>query len=442
MLDYEDRVDRIPDWSLPGSDRPADIEISPQGWRYSKDDQWTSDPYPLAAAVWRCSDSPANRPAIIEVHGKVHGAGHMLGGGNAGGQANKAHWNGVPLNLVIRGAHGPSEDEIRDITFWTHDGTEKSGGVGYVRFENLTIRNAWSDRAIGSVAHQMHNQSGKVGVIHLRDVHLRGKNREDYGGFGMKFGIRSLAGLSYRLDGVICHGAQEHFCYVNSPQKGEDGCSLAARRIWHKGSWRTGFQVVDRPLESNLPMPRGHLLFERIALHNVSGEGGGGITVAGHMGEITVLDYFYGEGSRHSALAIWHPMNPIQGWRADEDGFMNGSTLLNDIRVDTPTANQDAIQVDRARRLQVGRRFDILSAKTALDLGKIGPRGQGPLKNPAIGFEWAKPPGLSKHPGLQRGTGRRVTADLWNSTTGSYNPNVELTDDQIDQFHMLQENNR
>ena len=147
------------------------------------------------------------------------------------------------------------------------------------------------------------------------------------------------------------------------------------------------------------------------------------------------MDYFYGGGSRHSAIAIWHPLNPVQGFRADPDGFHNGSVIINNVRVETPRANQDAIQVDRARRLQVGRRFDIVSAKTAFDLGKIGNYERLLSENIDIGFEWALPPGLSRHPGLQRGKGRRITADVWDGAR--LIPNVELTDAQIDDITML-----
>jgi hypothetical protein len=433
MIDYEGRVDRIPDWNRPGNGFPADLEISPRGWKYPGGD-WTAAQYPLAAAINEMRGWTSRMgPCTIQVRGAVHGAGHMLGGGNAGGQANKAHWRGTPLNLVLRGKD-PAFDELRDITFWTHDGAEKSGGVGYVRFENLTLRNAWGRQAVGDVSNQIHDQSGEIGVVHYHNVHFRGKDTEDFGGFGMKFGVRCTSGLAHRFDKVICHGAQEHAVYCNVGSPGPDGCTVAVRDFWHKGSWRTGFQLVDRPLESALGEPTGHLFFEDVLLHNVNGEGGGGITIAGNWGPITISNYNYTKGCRHSAIAIWHPRAPHQGFRADPDGYYNGSVLLDGITVHTPTANQDAVQVDLARRLQVGRRFDIRSSKTAFDLGKIGP--EIPLHlSEHVGFEWANPPGLSKHPGLQRGSGRRITADLWNGS--SYNPNVELTDEAIDAIHML-----
>jgi len=415
---YDDRTLPPPELTAANFKVPEPTHWIVKGkWRAADQPEWTRAGHPLVEALLDAYRYHINgtTPTIM-VSGWVPGFGTQIGGGDAGLKAYRAHWDGTPMSFNVVG-HGPRAC-IPEFTLFRESGGENTGGIMHARFVNLTIRNEWADRCIGSASQdQLHGDTW--GLLDLENVHfIANPDRKadgEFGGYGKKFGIRCTARMAYRVVGCVDYGSQEHFCYVNTAQADPawGGSMFVGNELL--GSSRTMFQIVNRANENVPDLVTSHLLFADNTARDIRGDGGGSITVAGgHTGPITIINHRM-LNCQHAGVVVWHDRNVLHGTPKGEDGFSNGDVVIDGLHFDEQSrvSNQQQVQVNSARSCRIGRRWRIRSYKAAFDFSNIG---NGPW------FEWKGP--LVEHPGFA-GPGRKIKMDTADES------NKTLTDAEI-----------
>jgi len=277
-----------------------------------------------------------------------------------------------------------------------------NGGVQEIIFSDLTLE-AMHSRCIGTP--KGHN----FGVIRVYDSRFRGAREGGYGGIGMKWCIRSSGRGAYDLRRNHAEYVQEHVCYVDSPQpywisetSNKIGPSLYAADNTMDGSWRTMFQIVNRPIDNPGPSGNGLMLFERNRPYNVFGEGGGAWTIVGHQGPVVFRDNEHidetvserpGDDLRtYGSIVIWqeHEPDPVRnpelvmpwhnhGTYEMDDGFTVEKVVIESHKVRLPGGSRPVIAITGAREVDI-HDFDIdainidmhiVTPYSAGDVGKV-----------------------------------------------------------------------
>lgn len=363
--------------------------------------------YPLIEALLL-----ARPGAVIGVDGSIPGDNLQIGGGDAGLKLYRAHWGMTPIDVTIVGLRANRQSQIRSLYLHKNlNNGERTGGVGRIRLQNLTIQSSDSStRCIG-----VPKGSDSFGLVQIYDVDFEGAEDGSYDGLGYRWGIRASGRMQWDIRRVHAAPVQEHVFYIDSPSGNSYfiDCTM-------EGSWRTMVQIVNRRVDNPGPSGYGTLLFENMLAYGCFGEGGSAFTVAGHLGGIVFRDCTVLEkpGGSHGALAIWVDDSPEHGAHFDSDGFANGPVILDNFRVWAPNADRSHLTISGARSVHVDE-FLIAGNRTAFEFRQLAwPNGRVRflVEDPVSGYRgWNTP--------------RKV----------QWNEGRDLTDDEIDSLYWPQD---
>ena len=377
---------------------PADDEVQPAGH------------YPLITALRAAT--PGSDP-VIGIEGDIPGVGMSIGGGDNDYKAYVAHWGEIPMRFAVVGV--TADARIRDFGLRDrmNDGT-KNGGVTDAWFANLTIE-ARNSAAVLIPKHH------RFGQLRFYRVHFAA-GRENmaagsYSGFGYRWGVRGHGRGRWDFRYCSFDPVEEHAIYLDSPQ----GDSYF-QHIEHRGSRRTAIQIVNRSIDNPGPSGHGTLLFDDVLVQRLWGDGGSGITVAGHPGDVIFRNITVTEdpevGHSHGAIAVWTDDSRNKGTYlytgADGDLYSTRSVTIESVNVDLPNSDRPHIAISGVEDVYL-QDFDISGNDVAFTFDSHfgAPTIQGPanvdgeaiqlrgvkIDNGEIHFERACP--LSVYPGFR-----------------------------------------
>jgi hypothetical protein len=329
---------------------PQDDEVLPAG------------PYPLVTALRAAQHGSS---PVIGVFGEIPGASVQIGGGESDQKAYVVHWGAVPMRFALVGM--TADARIREFSLWQRMNNGRvNGGVAEARFEGLAIE-ARHSRCVGVP------EGHQFGLLRLYDCRFvagrEGLATGDYGGFGFKWGIRSQGRGRWDLRGCTFAPVQEHAVYVDSPQ---GDCYFVD--LQHLGSTRTAIQVVNRAFDNPGRSGFGTLLFENVRVFGLWGDGGSGITVAGHLGDLVFRDVQAREspqiGNSHGAIVVWTDASPQKGvhLRRGLDGglYATGRVTIESADVRLPHADRAHVAISGAEEVVIDG-FHIQGNRTAFN---------------------------------------------------------------------------
>ncbi len=347
--------------------------------------------YPLIIALRNAI--PGSEP-VIGIYGKIRGDGMQIGGGDSDSKAYVAHWGAVPMRFCIVGK--TPDATIGELGFLNRmNSGVVNGGVEDARFDDLTIEARWTSSVSGPKGH-------RFGLIRFYNCHFatseEGLAAGSYSGFGFKWGVRIRALGRYDFRNCSFDPVLEHAIYIDSPQG--DSYFIG---IEHNGSTRTAIQVVNRSfdyfitdptdadgngiadeLEAVLaqyesgaltPQPSGYgrLLFEDITIRDLRGDGGSGITIAGHLGDIIIrgVDATDLTDPFHGVIVIWTDAGQKHGTflytGADGGQYSTQSVTIDDVNVNLAFADRAHIAISGCELVQF-EGFTIQGNQTAISL--------------------------------------------------------------------------
>jgi len=374
------------------------------------DQRLPAGPYPLVSALRRAT--PGSHP-VIGVRGPIPGVGVTIGGGDNDAKAYVVHWGATPMEFAVVGLTPDAslrEFAIRDRM---NDGSV-NGGVADARFEGLTLE----ARYRSCVSTPKGQRFGLLRFYDCRFVPGHESLAEGaYEGYGYKWGLRSQARGRYDLRQCSFAPVLEHSIYVDSP---DGDCIFQGLR--HGGSTRTAIQVVNRAFDNPGPSGTGTLLFEDIDLYDIAGDGGAGLTVAGHDGELIFRDIRAREdperGRYQGVIAVWTDASPEHGAQlfhgADGGLYSTRGVTVESLDVDTPHADRAHVALSGVEHIRI-EDFRIRGNRVAFHLD--APEGVARIRGPARvdgervlledrsivngRVDFATPGPLSRFPGFQ-----------------------------------------
>jgi len=388
---------------------PADDEVLPAGH------------YPLITALRAAT--PGTDP-VIGIEGDIPGIGMSIGGGDSDHKAYVAHWGEVPMRFAVVGV---TEDaRIRDFGLRDrmNNGT-KHAGVTDAWFANLTIE----ARSSAAVLIPKHHTFGQLRFYRVHFAAGRENLAEGaYSGYGYRWGVRGHGRGRWDFRYCSFDPVEEHAIYLDSPQ----GDSYF-QHIEHRGSGRTAIQIVNRSIDNPGPSGHGTLLFEDVLVQRLWGDGGSGITVAGHLGDVIFRNITVTEdsevGHSHGAIAVWTDDSKEKGTYlytgADGDLYSTRSVTIESIDVDLPNSDRSHIAISGVEDVHI-QEFDVRGNKVAFTFdsrygtptiegaanvdGKLVQLRGVTIDNGRIHFEEACP--LSSYPGFRSLHKIKVGEDL------------------------------
>jgi len=336
---------------------------------------------------------PANIPAndpVIGVYGVISqgGSAMTIGGGDTNCKAYVVHWGDVPMRFSVVGM--TPDARIQEFGLQSAINGVPTGGVEEARFENLTIQSKYN--ACFSTP-----KGATFGMVRFYNCHFTPNPQSlasgNHSGFGYKWGIRSRGLGRYDIRDCSFEPVLEHCIYVDSIQ----GDSWF-KGIEHNGSTRTVIQIVNRAFdifvdpndpadqaylaqvlgefESGLRIPQpsgfGRILIEDVTMRQLTGDGGAGITVAGHLGDIwirniTAID----PGPFQGVITVYTDDNDHKGvyLRTGWDGqlYSSRSVTIENVNIDLPQANRDLVTVSGAEFVRI-KDFSIAGNRAAISL--------------------------------------------------------------------------
>ena len=317
-------------------------------------------PFPLVTAL-KNSD-PATYP-VVSVYGDIPGAGMSFGAGDSDFKDYVVHWGDVPMRFAIVGRNEEARIREFDLRQFMNDGRE-NGGIADVRFENLTIEARFTSAVSVPKGHN-------VGLVRFYDCHFAAgrENLEtgDYHGLGYKWGLRGHGRGRYDFRGCSFDPVEEHCIYVDSPQ---GDCYFID--VEHRGSRRTAIQVVNRSFDNPGPSGFGTLLFQNVKIYDLWGDGGSGISVAGHLGDLVFRDIVARENpasaGSHGAIVVWTDADPAKGLylHTGDDGMLYStrSVVIESVDVDLPRSDRSHIAISGVEYVRVDD-FQVRGNRTA-----------------------------------------------------------------------------
>lgn len=336
--------------------------------------------HPMAEAIKRAVPGE-----VIGVRGEH--APFSIGTGNAT-HMDVGFWPGhqpVESVSIVADDDAPSEPVFRGLTLGN-----ALGGIDDLTLYGLLLTNdfhaavtqpAWSDRQ--SVLVAMTENTGKLRIWSCGvDAHPLAKAAGHFSGHGTKWALLRAHGHLDGLEVIGCEfrcGAEEHWVYAdNLGWRASDGVDrsrfVGNRYTTSVGPGRTCFQVCNRADE---PGGSGHGLLEYEDNELLTGPGGGGsaLTIAGHLGPISIRNQRI--RGHHGGIALWSDVG--HGLHQDAQGFTMGKVDIEDIDVDmSPDGDRSAVAIAGARRVTLVAPFNIRApvGRTALE---IDGAQQGPI---------------------------------------------------------------
>ena len=326
---------------------PEDDEVRPAG------------KYPLVSALRAAT--PGSDP-VIGVFGELPGSGITIGGGDAGLKEYVVHWGAEPMRFTVIGMTEDARIREFGICQRMNDGRE-NGGVIDARFERLTIEARHSSCVSVPEGHGF-------GILRFYDCHFatgrENSTQGTFSGFGYKWGVRSQGRGRWDFRGCSFDPVLEHALYLDSPQGDSYFVDLE-----HRGSTRTAIQIVNRAFDNPGPSGFGTLLFERVRIVGPHGDGGSGITVAGHLGDLVLRDVSVVEDpekkASHGAIAIWTDAEPRHGVHlhaADGRLFSSRTVTIESLQVDLPHSDRPHVAISGAESVLI-RSFSVQGNQAA-----------------------------------------------------------------------------
>ncbi len=335
----------------------------PNGEGYEDDVLIPGGLFPLVTAL---KSSDPNTYPVISVFGDIPGSGMSIGAGDSDLKDYVVHWGPVPMRFAVVGRNEDARIREFDLRQFMNDGRE-NGGIADVRFESITIEARFSSAV--SVPKQ-HN----VGLVRFYDCHFAA-GRENleighYSGFGYKWGVRGHGRGRYDFRGCSFDPVEEHCVYVDSPQ---GDCYFID--LEHTGSHRTAIQVVNRSFDNPGPSGFGTLLFQNVRIYDLWGDGGSGISVAGHLGDLVFRDIVAREdrsnAGSHGAIVVWTDADPAKGvyLYTGDDGqlYSTRSVVIESVDVDLPRADRSHIAISGVEHVRIDD-FQIRGNRAAFSL--------------------------------------------------------------------------
>jgi len=321
----------------------------PNGPGYEDDILVPGGPFPLVKAL---RESDPNTYPVVSVFGDIPGAGMSFGAGDNDFKEYVAHWGAVPMRFAVVGRNEDARIREFDLRQFMNDGSE-NGGIADVRFENLTIEARFSSAVAVPKGHN-------VGLVRFYDCHFAAsrENKEvgDFHGFGYKWGLRGHGRGRWDFRGCSFDPVEEHCIYIDSPQ---GDCYFID--VQHTGSRRTAIQVVNRSLDNPGPSGFGTLLFQNVRVYDLWGDGGSGISVAGHLGDLVFRDVVVrenrGNSGSHGGIVVWTDADPQKGvyLYTGNDGqlYSTRSVLIESVDVDLPRSDRAHIAISGVEHIRV-----------------------------------------------------------------------------------------
>ena len=330
--------------------------------------------FPLIVALKNAV--PGSDP-VIGIYGRISqgGNGMQIGGGDSDFKAYVAHWGAVPMRFSVVGMTPDATILEFGILNRMNNGTVH-GGVEDARFENLTIESKYNACVGGPKGHRF----GLLRFYNCRFVPSPANLASGaHYGFGYKWGLRLRALGRYDIRDCTFAPVLEHSIYVDAPQG-----DTIFKGIVHEGSTRTAIQIVNRafdttniaPFENGTQIPQpsgfGRLLIEDVTIHDLTGDGGSGITVAGFLGDvwirgITAID----NGPFQGVITVWTDAGWNHGaylYTGDDGGlYSTRSVTLENINVSLPLADRNHVAVSGAELVRI-HDFSIAGNRTAISL--------------------------------------------------------------------------
>ena len=315
--------------------------------------------YPLVSAL---RAAPPGSDPVIGVFGELPGSGITIGGGDAGLKDYVVHWGDAPMRFAVIGMTEDARIREFGICQRMNDGRQ-NGGVLDARFEKLTIEARHSSCMSVPEGHEF-------GILRFYDCHFA-TGRENlsqgtFSGFGYKWGVRSQGRGRWDFRGCSFDPVLEHALYLDSPQGDSYFIDLE-----HRGSTRTAIQIVNRAFDNPGPSGFGTLLFERVRITGPHGDGGSGLTVAGHLGDLVLREVSVVEDPRkkasHGAVAIWTDAGARHGVHLHESGgrlFSSGTVTIESLAVDLPNSDRPHVAISGAETVLI-RDFSIRGNQAA-----------------------------------------------------------------------------
>ncbi|MEE8459845.1 MAG: VCBS repeat-containing protein [Phycisphaerales bacterium] len=333
--------------------------------------------FPLIVALKNAV--PGSEP-VIGIYGRIPqgGNGMQIGAGDSDNKAYVAHWGSVPMRFSVVGMTPDATILELGILNRMNDGTVH-GGVQDARFENLTIEAKYNSCVSGPKGHQF----GLLRFYNCRFVPSPANLASGaHYGFGYKWGVRIRALGRYDFRDCTFAPVLEHSIYVDSPQ----GDSIF-KGIVHEGSTRTAIQIVNRafdttntaPFENGTQIPQpsgyGRILIEDVTIHDLTGDGGSGITVAGFLGDVWIRDITaIDNGPFQGVITVWTDAGWNHGaylYTGDDGGlYSQRSVTLEDIHVDLPQSDRDHVAISGVELVRI-HDFSIAGNRTAFSLDSV-----------------------------------------------------------------------
>ncbi len=333
--------------------------------------------YPLITALKAAE--PGSDP-VIGIEGDVPGDTMSIGGGDSDYKAYVAHWGPVPMRFAVIGV----TEDARIREFGLHDrmndGT-KNGGVSDAWFANLTIE-ARNSAAV------MIPKFHRFGRLRFYRCHFAAGRENlkagNYQGYGYRWGVRGHGRGRWDFRFCTFDPVEEHAIYLDSPQ----GDSYF-QNIEHRGSGRTAIQIVNRSFDNPGPSGFGTLLFENVQINRLWGDGGSGITVAGHLGDVVFRNIQVSEDPEikrsHGAIAVWTDNSREKGTYlytgADGNLYSCPSVTIESLVVDLPNSDRSHVAISGVENVYI-ESFNIRGNDNALVFNS--PYGTPTIKGPAF----------------------------------------------------------
>jgi len=321
----------------------------PNGPGYEDDVILPGGPFPLVKAL---KESDPSTYPVVSVFGDIPGAGMSFGAGDNDFKEYVVHWGAVPMRFAVVGRNEEARIREFDLRQFMNDGSE-NGGIADVRFENLTIEARFSSAVAVPKGHN-------VGLVRFYDCHFAaGRENLEVGnfhGFGYKWGLRGHGRGRWDFRGCSFEPVEEHCIYIDSPQ---GDCYFVG--VQHTGSRRTAIQVVNRSLDNPGPSGFGTLLFQNVSVYDLWGDGGSGISVAGHLGDLVFRDVVVRENrsnaGSHGGIVVWTDADPEKGvyLYTGDDGqlYSTRSVLIESVDVDLPRADRAHVAISGVEHVRV-----------------------------------------------------------------------------------------
>ncbi len=317
-------------------------------------------PYPLVTALKAAT--PGSDP-VLGVYGEIPGAGITIGAGDSDSKAYVVHWGQVPMRFALVGMTSDARVREFGIRQFMNDG-RRNGGVVDARFQNLTIEARYWACVTTPKGHGF-------GLLRFYNCHFAaGRENLAEGGFygyGFKWGVRSQGRGRWDFRHCTFDPVLEHCLYLDSPQ----GDSYFID-IQHTGSTRTAIQIVNRAADNPGPSGFGTLLFEDVRIHGLWGDGGSGLTVAGHLGDLVFRDIRVRESpdkaASHGAIVVWTDASPEHGAYlhegADGELYSTGTVTIESVDIDLPHSDRAHVAISGAEKVVI-EGFQIHGNQTA-----------------------------------------------------------------------------